>query len=205
MNKTATISVVLNTYNAAATLQKALDSVSWADEIVVMDMGSNDDTQKIAKAARVHLYTHPNVGYVEPARNAAISKATGTWIFVLDADELVPTLLATKLQQLAAGDATADAYFIPRKNMMFGDWLLCAGWWPDYQLRFFKQNTVFWPDTIHSVPHVNGTQDYIAPQEQIALEHYNYANINEYLLRSARYTSHEAASRESTTVTAGHL
>jgi glycosyltransferase involved in cell wall biosynthesis len=199
------ISVVINTYNSADVLSRALDSVSWADELIVMDMESSDTTTAIAKKYTKHVFSHPQVGYVEPARNAALAKASGDWILVLDADEVVPPLLATKLRNLAAGDATADAYYLARKNSIFGNWVFFAGWWPDYQLRFFKQGLVTWSDKIHSLPQVKGSVDYLAPQSDEALEHYNYTSVEEYLTRFNRYTTHEVSARSQLSATPAEL
>lgn len=195
------ISVVINTKNAAATVKKALDSVQWAQEIIVMDMHSEDETEEIAKTAKAQIFTHPDVGYVEPARNKALEKATGNWILVLDADEEVPPSLAARLKQLAAGDATADAYFLPRKNIVFSTWYQYAGWWPDYQLRFFKNGVVTWSEEIHQPPHIQGSHDHLAPQEKNALIHHNYQTVEQFLTRLNRYTSHEVSSRDQSNTT----
>lgn len=191
-----TISVVINTKNAAKTLAQALESVVWATETIVMDMKSSDNTTSIAEKFAANVFTHPDVGYVEPARNAALEKASGDWILVLDADEEVPETLATRLQQLAQGDATADAYYLPRKNIVFSTWYQYAGWWPDYQMRFFKKGVVNWPAEIHQQPHITGTTDYLAPQEHNAITHHNYQTIEQFLSRLNRYTSHEVSARD---------
>lgn len=193
-----TISVVINTKNAAATLDRALKSVAWADQLVVMDMHSADDTKKIALKHKADFFTHPDVGYVEPARNAAIAKAKSDWVFILDADEEVPKSLATTLQRLAEGDATAVAYYLPRKNIVFDHWYQHAGWWPDYQLRLFKKGSVEWSDQIHQAPKISGTHDFIAPIEEHAIIHHNYQTVEQFIDRLNRYTSHEVPSRAAT-------
>lgn len=189
------ISVVINTKNAAATLERALKSVRWADQLVVMDMHSSDDTKKIAEKYKASFFTHPDVGYVEPARNAAIAKASSDWIFILDADEEVPASLATKIKTLVAGDATAAAYYLPRKNIVFDQWYQHAGWWPDYQLRLFKKGVVTWSNQIHQAPTIKGNHDFVAPTEEHAIIHHNYQSIEQFIDRLNRYTSHEVTSR----------
>src|SRR5688500_1083795 len=99
------LSVVINTKNSERTLKAALDSVQFATEIIVMDMHSKDDTTKIAEKAKAKVFTHPDVGYVEPARNAAIAKATHDWVFILDADEVVPEKLAKVLGEIVSASA----------------------------------------------------------------------------------------------------
>ena len=192
----ANLSVVINTKNAAETFKRALHSVDWADEIIVMDMASSDDTREIAKKSGAKIFTHPDVGYVEPARNAAIAKAGSEWIFVLDADEEIPPTLQEKIVYLIEGDATADAYYIPRKNFVFNSWLYHAGWWPDYQLRLFKKGTVTWSNKIHSQPEIKGKADYLTATDDLAIIHYNYQTVDQYLERLVRYTTYEVTHRQ---------
>ncbi len=93
------ISVVINTLNEEENLPRVLASVkNFADEIVVCDMHSEDGTVEIAKKAGAKVYKHKRIGYVEPARNYAISKTTGEWILILDADEQVPKALIKELK-----------------------------------------------------------------------------------------------------------
>jgi glycosyltransferase involved in cell wall biosynthesis len=194
-SKTLPLSVVINTKNAATTLERTLKSVKWADQIIVMDMHSDDDTKKIARSFKADFFLHPDVGYVEPARNKAVSKAIHDWVLLVDADEEIPATLKNRLQHLLNGDATADAYYIPRKNIVFKEWYQHAGWWPDYQLRFFRKKAVVWSDKIHRVPKVKGKVDYLASQEKYAIIHHNYQSIEQFISRLNRYTSHEVAAR----------
>ncbi len=200
------ISVVINTKNAASgnsehNFSDTLKSVAFADEIIIVDMASTDDTVAIAEKFTKEIFFFDDVGFVEPARNFAIKKATKDWILVLDADEVIPETLSKKITALANGDATADAYLLPRKNMVFGTWFHSAGWWPDYQLRLFKRGVVIWDEKIHSVPEVNGKTDKLAPREDFAIEHYNYQSVEQYLERLNRYTTHEAKQRDKVQLT----
>ncbi len=185
------ISVVINTKNAAKTLALALESVAWAEEIIVMDMHSSDETKKIARKYTSLVFDHDDVGYVEPARNAALGHATHEWILLLDADEQVSKGLADKLPSLletAAKDGYACIY-LPRKNSIFGSWLRHTGWWPDYLPRLFKRGALVWPEHIHALPHVNGTSYWAPASEHYCLEHANYATVEEYVSRMNRYTT----------------
>lgn len=180
------LSVVINTKNSASTLESCLRSVrSLANEIIVMDMHSTDKTVELAKLFKAKVFTHPDVGYVEPARNAAIAKATGDWILILDADEEIPETLATHLETLLP-ETSADAYFVPRKNIIFGSWTK-GGWWPDYLLRLFRAGTVSWSDEIHSVPDVQGKTEYLPEDERYAIIHHNYHSIDAFIDRAQRY------------------
>lgn len=186
------ISVVINTWNEEKNLPRALASIkSFADEIVVVDMESTDATGDIAKKAGAKVYSHEQTGYVEPARNFAISKATGDWILILDADEELPPRLAKKLKDFVA-KPTADFYRLPRRNIIFGQWIRHARWWPDYNIRFFKKDSVFWSEIIHSVPETHGKGEDLPAQEAFAIIHHHYETISQYLERCDRYSTIQA-------------
>jgi (heptosyl)LPS beta-1,4-glucosyltransferase len=186
------ISVVFNTFNEEKNLSRALASIkSLADEIVVCDMGSTDGTEKIAEEAGAKIFQHKRLLYVEPARNFAISKATGDWVLIMDPDEEIPKNLAKKLKQLTEQNL-ADYYRVPRKNIIFGKWIKHSHWWPDYNIRFFKKGKVSWNEIIHSVPMTQGKGMDLPEKEEMAIIHHNYESIEEYLIRLDRYTSVQA-------------
>lgn len=189
------LSVVINTKNSAETLEQALRSVEkLADEIIVMDMKSTDDTVKIAEKFGARTFSHPDVGYVEPARNAALAKATGNWILVLDADEEIPSLLAKFIRETLP-ETKADAFFLPRQNIIFGR-AVKTGWWPDYILRLFRKGSVQWSDEIHAVPQVNGSIDRVNAQATLAITHHNYQTVDQFIDRAQRYAAIEAQQEE---------
>src|SRR3989344_7658575 len=186
------LSAVVNTRNEERNIVRCLQHISpYVDEIVVVDMESSDNTVKLARKFTAKIWQHENTGYVEPARNFAIGKATGEWILLIDADEILPEALGLKLRRLAQ-HGVYSYYRIPRKNLLFGKWLSHSGWWPDYQIRLFKQGSVSWNDEIHSVPVTEGVGMDLPAEEKNALLHYNYATLEEYLTRLNRYTSQEA-------------
>jgi (heptosyl)LPS beta-1,4-glucosyltransferase len=182
------ISVVINTFNEEKNLPRVLASVKdFADEIIVVDMESSDKTTSIAADFGAKVYQHKKTGYVEPARNFAISKAKGDWILIIDADEELPKSLASKLHGLIIEDR-GDYYRVPRKNVIFGKWIKNSRWWPDYNIRFFKKEAVIWSEVIHSVPETRGTGCDIEAKEEFALNHYHYESIEQYLERMNRYS-----------------
>lgn len=186
------LSVVINTLNEEKRLPKALASIkNFADEIVVVDMNSSDDTREIAKKAGARVFEHDAVGYVEPARNFAISKASNEWVFVLDADEEVSPDLAQKIKKIIEKQS-ADYYRIPRKNFIFKKWIEHSLWWPDYQTRLFKKGKVSWNEVIHSVPMTTGKGEDLPAKEEYAILHNNYETIEQFLERLNRYTSVQA-------------
>ncbi len=187
------ISVVINTLNEEKNLPNCLKSVkNLADEIVVVDMESDDNTVKIAKKFGAKVYSHKRTGgYVEPARNFALSKATGDWILLLDADEEISKTLENKLKNIIE-NPEADYYRLPRKNIIFGKWIKHSSWWPDHNIRFFKKNFVVWNELIHSVPTTQGKGLDLETSENFAIIHHNYQSIDQFVERLNRYTSRQA-------------
>lgn len=184
------LSVVTVVWNEEKNLPKMLESVKdFADEIViVVDEDSNDDTAKIAKKYTKQVFTHKHVGIVEPLRNFALKKATGDWILLLDADEIVTLELGTKIQEIVK-DNNCDYVLIPRKNIIFGKWITSNHWWPDYVYRLFKKDAVRWDDDIHSLPFTRGKEEKIEALEDLALVHYNYPSVENFIEKLNRYTT----------------
>lgn len=194
MQEVPTLSVVINTKNSEAFLEKALQSASIADEIIVVDMHSSDATRDIAKKFTKKVFLFDDVGYVEPARNFAIGKATSDWIFILDADEEIAPGLERSIKEILV-DPEFDAYYIPRSNEVFGYEMRKTGWWPDHQLRLFKQGVVTWSDEIHSVPQIKGTSEYLPAHPEQAILHHNYQSVAQFVDRMNRYTTIEAENK----------
>lgn len=187
------LSVVINTLNEEENIADALKSIArLADQIVVVDMKSTDATRTIAKKAGAEVYEHKRTGYVEPARNYAISKAKGEWVLILDADERVTPELAKKIKDLIVSDE-ADYYRLPRKNIIFGKWMRYSRWWPDFNIRLFKKGSVEWSEYIHSVPTTKGKGLDLEAIESHALVHFHYVSIEQFIARLNRYTSMQAA------------
>ncbi len=187
----AKISAVINTLNEEKNIERAIKSVKWADEIVVVDMESVDDTVKIAKKLGANVFNHKKMGFVEPARNFAIEKTNGDWVLILDADEEIPQTLAEKLQEIASQNSV-DYVEIPRKNVIFGKWMKESMWWPDLNIRFFKKGKVIWSNKIHSKPKTSGQGLKLEVKEEFAITHHHYVSLDQYLERLFRYTKIQA-------------
>lgn len=186
------ISVVINTRNEEHNLSKALSSVkNFADEVVVVDMQSEDTTIQLAREAGAKVFEFKKAGYVEPARNFAISKAKGEWILILDADEQIGKGLKGKLRGITK-NPKADYYRLPRKNIIFGKWINHSRWWPDYNIRFFKKGKVVWSEIIHSVPETQGKGLDLPANENNAIVHDHYKTVEQYIDRLNRYTTEHA-------------
>lgn len=186
------ISAVINTYNEEKNIKKAIESVLWADEILVCDMYSQDQTVKIAGNLGAKIIYHKRTDYVEPARNFAIAQASYEWVFVMDADEQIPELLIEEIKKILNRDIVPDYIEIPRKNIIFNKWMKASMWWPDYNTRFFRKGKVVWSDKIHSQPEVHGQGIKLPVDEKMAIVHQNYQSIDQFIARMSRYTSIEA-------------
>lgn len=186
------ISVVINTLNEEKNIGRAIRSASWADEILVCDMYSEDKTVEVAKKMGAKVVYHKKVGYVEPARNFAISKASNDWVLILDADEEISTSLKEKIREMVSKPIKSDFVQIPRKNIIFGRWMRASLWWPDYQIRLFKKGFVEWSDQIHRPPKTSTHGLKLLPEEKWAIIHHHYQTISQFVERMNRYTTIEA-------------
>lgn len=185
------ISVVINTYNASKHLKEVLETVKDFDEVLICDMESTDNTLEIAREYGCNIVTFPkgNHTIVEPARNFAIQNAQNEWVLVVDADELVTPELKEYLKQYVKAGGESGLY-IPRKNKFLGKyppWLTC-----DHQLRFFRKGNTDWPETIHSVPHIDGSTKYIRKNNKnIRLLHLADESITQIMNKTNRYTDYD--------------
>lgn len=187
------ISVVINTLNEEKNIERAISSIQGlADEILVCDMHSDDDTALLARKLGAKVIFTKRTGYVEPARNFAISKVEHEWILILDADEEVPEGLASKLKDIISQAGVTTHVEIPRKNIIFGHWMKASMWWPDYHIRFFKAGSVVWGDKIHSKPRAQGQGLKLPKDERWAIIHHHYSSVWQYLERMNRYSSIQA-------------
>ncbi|MBF6615826.1 MAG: glycosyltransferase family 2 protein [Candidimonas sp.] len=184
-----TLSVIIITKDEAGHIADCIDSVSFADEIIVVDSGSQDGTREIAAArgARVSLAADwPGFGR---QKNRALDLATCEWVLSIDADERVTPELAQEIQQVIAAPS-ADAYKIARLSNFGGRWIRHSGWWPDHVLRLFRRGTARFKD----VP-VHESVQTTAPVALLHghFLHYPYANLETFIAKINHYSSEAAA------------
>ena len=192
MKEQPLISAVINVRNEAEALSKCLTSIKkFADEIIVVDMHSTDGSQDIAANAGAKVFSYRPMKVVEPARNFALSKATGKWILLLDPDEHLGKSLKKELLSITKR-SDVDYVKISRKNMIFGKWMRHSKCWPDYLIRFFKKGAVTWKKEIHSQPIVKGNGLTILDSEKLAIKHDNYTRVSSFVIRALRYSSVQA-------------
>ena len=136
------------------------------------------------------------MGFADPARNSVIEKAKNEWVLVLDSDEEIPASLKSKIGE-AIGRSDVDVWLLPRKNLIFHQWMKHTGWWPDYQYHLFRKGKVKWSDKVHTHPEALGNVEKMPAKEEFAKIHYNYVNVEAYINRLNKYTSIAAKERRS--------
>jgi len=192
MPKSTLISVVLNVRNEAENLDRCLKSVfGFANEIVVTDMSSTDDSAKVALKYGAKVITIKPAKVVEHARNTGLSKATGKWILLLDPDEYLSKSLKKELLSVTSR-TDVDFVKIPRMNHVFGKWLRHSNMWPDYLIRFFKSGSVNWNRAIHSQPSTKGNGLTLLDSDKLAIRHRNYPSVTDFIYRAIRYSGVQA-------------
>lgn len=180
-----TLSVVLITQNEASNLPRTLKSVSWAQEIVVVDSGSTDETVALAQTAGAHVFQESWKGFAAQ-KNAAIGHATCDWILSLDADEEVTPELAREIQATLAETPPFSAYRLPRLNHFMGRPLRHGGYWPDPKLRLFKRGWAkFAERAVHETMESGGP----AGELRNPILHHCYPTIEEYVEHVNRYST----------------
>jgi glycosyltransferase involved in cell wall biosynthesis len=179
------LSVTIITLNEADHIGAAIDSASWADEIIVVDSGSTDDTCAIARSKGVRLDTRGWTGYVDQ-KNFAAGLASHDWIFSLDADERLTTALATEIRTLLASDPPLAGYRVPRVTRHLGRWIRTTDFYPDYQTRLYDRRRACWRGRyVHESVTVDGT----VGQLRHELQHYSYRDLSDHLARINHYST----------------
>lgn len=178
------LSVIIITKNEAQHISRCLESVRWADEIIVLDSGSSDNTVELCKTYTENVFVTDWPGFgIQKQR--ALDKATGDWVFSIDADEQVSFELKAEIEQ-AIQDNLADGFEIPRLSSYCGREMKHGGWWPDYVLRLFKRELGhFSPELVHERIYVTGK---IAQLTQPLL-HEAFINPDEVLHKLNSYSS----------------
>ena len=173
------------TKNEAADIAAALESVAWADERIVVDSCSADETVAIAGRHGARVVSREWPGYVAQ-KNYAASVATNDWILSLDADERVTTDLAEELTATLAQEPAARGYQIPRVTFHLGRWIRRTDWYPDYQLRLYDRRAAEWTGRyVHEGVAVRGPVGRMRHE----LQHYAYRDISEHQETIDHYTT----------------
>lgn len=180
---TPMLSVVIITRNEAANIRDCLASVRFADEIIVVDSESTDDTVAICREMSARVIVQPFAGFGQQ-KNAGIDRATGEWILNLDADERAPEALRDEIRSVIASPNARDGYWIARQNYFGNQWVRHGGWWPDHTLRLFRRGRGRYNEhPVHAAVELNGT----AGKLRHTLIHYTCRDFAVFADRQMRY------------------
>ncbi len=189
------LSVTIITFNEEKLIREALESIKWADEIVVVDSLSTDRTVEICKEYTEQVYQISWHGYVEQ-KNIATEKTTYDWVLNIDADEQVSAPLAEEIRRVLATPSHYVGYFMPRKTYYLGAWINHCGWYPDYKLRLFDKRAGQWiGKSLHEKVLMKGPTAYFRHD----LFHYTYEDVFDHVQTMNNYTS-IAADRKTTSI-----
>jgi glycosyltransferase involved in cell wall biosynthesis len=186
-SKTPAISAIIITKNEEKHIQACLESVAWADEIIVLDSGSTDQTMEIAKRYTDRVFFEPWRG-MGGQKNRAIELAQGPWIFSLDADERAAPGVGDEVRNLINKGSMA-CYALRRKNLYKNEWIRTCGWWPDWVTRVFKKGDAHFSDeAIHASVQTTSTVGKLAG----SIIHYSFSSPEDFLNRALSYAHHQA-------------
>jgi len=185
----APVSVTIITRDEAAHIAAVLRSVSWADEVIVVDSESRDDTVAIARRHATQVVVRPWPGY-GAQKNFAAGLASHDWILSIDADERVTPALAENIVRALHSNPTAAAFRIPRVTYHLGRWIRSTDWYPDHQLRLYDRRRARWNTRpVHEALIVDGDVQLLRGE----LQHLAYRDLSHHLATIDRYTSLAAA------------
>ena len=191
------LSVTIITLNEAAHIGTAIDSVAWADEVLVVDSGSTDATADIARTKGAVVLHRDWSGWIDQ-KNFATERAAHDWILSLDADERVPAPLAGEIREVLSSEPPMRGYRLPRVTFHLGKWIRTTDFYPDYQTRLYDRRAARWKGQyVHESVAVDGP----VGRFRHDLEHYSFRDLRDHIDRVNQYTTlsarqmHEAGRR----------
>lgn len=191
-----TLSVAMIVKNEAQDLAQCLDSVKdWVDEIVILDSGSTDETEQIARRYGAKFYQHTDWQGFGKQRQLAQQYVTSDYVLWLDADERVSDELRRSIQQAVQQNQPNAVYQLPRLSEVFGRQIRHSGWYPDYVVRLYRtQFAKYGDELVHEKVHYPATAE--VKKLNGDLYHYTYKDIHHYLVKSASYAKAWATQRK---------
>ena len=193
MTKPPSLSVIIITRNEATNIEACLDSVAFADELIVLDSGSSDATVQLAREKGARVYSVDDWPGFGPQKNRALALATCDWVLSLDADERVAADLAAEMRA-AMSELKQTAFEVPRLTQFCGQWIHHCGWTPDRVLRLFRRGTAkFSDDLVHEK--VLLSPGIRSGRLRSHLLHYSYPTPTHYWRKLEQYSQAWAAQR----------
>lgn len=184
------ISAIIIAKNEEQMIKTCLESVKWADEIIVYDNGSTDKTIEIVKKYTNKIFTFTKLDYAE-VKNEAFKKTTGDWVLYIDADERVLTPLKEEIQAMV-DNRQKSAYALSRKNIIFGSEVNYGPFWPDWVIRLVKRDSfIDWTGSIHETLNFKGELGY----SKNSLLHLTHRDLDQVILKSLNWSNIDARLR----------
>lgn len=185
MSRRLPLSVIIITRNEADRLPRGLASLAWADQIVIVDSGSQDGTLELARSAGAEVHTQPWRGY-SAQKEFALTRTRHAWVLWIDADEVVTPELRESITAVLCAAPTHEAYTVNRRTSYLGRFVRFGGWYPDRKLRLFRRDCArFDGRLVHEELRVGGSIGHLSGD----LLHYSYRDLNHH----ARKTQEMAA------------
>lgn len=179
------VSAIIITCNEADQIERCLRSLSWCDEIIVVDSGSSDGTVEIAKRLAGKVYPEEWKGF-GLQKQSALEKATCEWVFSIDADEAVTAELSSEILQAVKDDKGIAGFHIPRRNLYGSKWLRFGGQYPDLVLRLFRRGVGrFTENTVHERVVVKGE----CGKLRSPIMHYAFKNLSSMIQKLNNYST----------------
>lgn len=181
------LSVVLIAHDEAHRIARCLETLRFADEIVVVvSEQTRDDTAEVARRYTDRVFVRRFTGFSDQ-RRWADEQARGAWILSVDCDEMIPEALAREIRQ-TIGRAAVDAYAVPRLDYMFGRWIRHGGWYYQYLVRLYRRGAARWERTVHERAEAVGAVERL----KHPLLHFSHDRVESWVNKMARYTTLEA-------------
>ncbi len=177
------VSVYVLTTNNRRTIERCLKSLTWAEELVIVDSFSEDGTYEICQRYTEKVYRRPWTGHRDQYQYAA-DLTTHQWIMFVDADEEIPPELAEEIQKELDRGGEFDAYFVYRRTYYLGRWIRYGGWYPDGEIRLYRREKGRWEGGLHAKLVVDGKIGFLKNQYL----HYTYRNISDQIQTIDRYS-----------------
>jgi len=179
------LSVTIITQDEQANIERAIKSVLFADEIVVVDSGSSDKTCEIAAKYTDRVVFNEWPGHIKQ-KQFAVDAASNDWILSIDADEEISEPLGQKIKELFSGELEVDAFNVNRRSFYLGRWIYHSGWYPDKRIRIFNRKKAKWGGyNPHDWVECEGVVKHINHD----ILHYTYKNASDHLATINKYTS----------------
>lgn len=182
----AELTAIILTRDEARNIVECIDSLRWADRIVVYDSHSDDQTVALAVAAGAEVFQRRFDNYAAQ-RNAALEAIATDWVLFVDADERGTPALAEEVRRVIAG-RPESGWYVPRHNYIFGRLTLGAGWFPDYQFRLLRHGRARYLRPVHEIGSVDGVTGHL----QSPLIHHNYRDPAHFHGKQRFYVEHDA-------------